>query len=161
MKRPVEILPLEQCPQYAPILAHWSYGEWYLNRTIEFELVLRAYKKRAREGVMPFSYVSLVNTMPAGMVSLKENDLWSRKDLNPWLASLYVMPGFRKLGIAEMLINRVIEASRGIGLPRIFLFLGETESGTLENYYIKRGWKYYEDAVDNDGKDTKIFLYNL
>ena len=161
MKKRIEIKPLGECPEYAPILAHWSYRQWYINRTIGFDLVLAAYRQRVKENVMPVSYVALSNSFPVGMVTLKENDLWARKDINPWLASLYVMPDFRNNGIGEMLVDRVVEASRCIGMPKIYLFLGELEGGVLEQYYGKRGWKFCENAVDNDGKDTKIFSYTL
>ena len=98
--------------------------------------------------------------MLVGMVS-KNDDLWSRKDLNPWLASLYVVPEFRRRGIAEALVGAVIEKARGLGYPELYLFLGHEDGLDLALYYGNRGWQYMEDAVDNDGNPTKIFFYQL
>ena len=48
------------------------------------------------------------------MVSLKENDLWSRKDLNPWMASLYVVPEYRGKGIGSSLVTHAAETAKTI-----------------------------------------------
>jgi len=157
----IGITPLDQKPEYAAILAHWSYLEWYMARDIDFDNNLKAYQKRAEGGAIPCSFVATSDTMPVGMVSLKENDLWSRKDLNPWLASLFVIPEFRNRGVAEILVNRVVEKAGELSLKRIYLFLGPAEVHDLEAYYSSRGWEFFDNAVDNDGKNTKIFCYNV
>lgn len=157
----IDIKPISLFPDYAPILAHWSYKQWYLKRSIDFVHVLNSYMDRAKDDYIPLSYLAINNTLPVGMVSLKENDLWSRKDLNPWLASLYVLPEFRNRGIGEMLISAVINKSRNTGLKKIFLFLDQTEINQLSQYYRKRGWKFYEKGIDNDGCETEIYYYNI
>jgi GNAT superfamily N-acetyltransferase len=155
------IKPLKDFPAYAPILAYWSYRQWYRKRDIGFDHLIQSYKKRASDNLLPISWVAIEEDMPVGMVTLKENDLWSRKDINPWLASLYVEPDFRRRGISEQLINTVIVKARKLGLARLYLFLDSAELATLERYYIKRGWTFFEEAFDNDGNETKIFLMTL
>ena len=157
----IRVSPLGEFPDYAPVLAFWSYRQWYTTRSIPFEAVLKSYQVRARGVSIPLAFVATVNTMPAGMISLKLDDLWSRKDLNPWLASLYVLPEFRKRGIAEMLMKRVIENAANLNLERMYLFLGQSEKDQLQSYYMKRGWVLLERAVDNDGHDTEIFQYRI
>jgi len=156
-----EIKPLRDYPEFAPILAYWSYRLWYRKRDIDFNFIIKSYHERTDESALPVSRVAIEKSMPVGMASLKENDLWSRKDLNPWLASLYVEPDFRERGIAEKLINAVIGKARELNIQQIYLFLDSSELDVLERYYLKRGWKYLEDTVDNDGKDTKIFYFPL
>jgi GNAT superfamily N-acetyltransferase len=155
------IKPLRDFPAYAPILAYWSYRQWYRKRDIGFDHLIKSYKKRASAKHLPISWIAIEEDMPVGMVTLKENDLWSRKDINPWLASLYVEPDFRRRGIGEQLINAVIVKARKLGLARLHLFLDSAELVTLERYYIKRGWSFFEEALDNDGNETKIFLMTL
>ena len=58
---------------------------------------------------------------------LKENDLWSRKDLNPWLASLYVINEYRNKGIATQLIHSVCKKAQQLGIDTMYLFLAHTE----------------------------------
>ncbi len=157
----MEIIPLHRVPDYAPILAHWSYTEWYRTRSMDFSLVLRAYQERARSDRVPLSFVAIEGSLPAGMVTLKRDDLWSRKDLNPWLASLYVMPEYRRGGMGQALIRAVTTRAAELGYDRLYLFLGHHDRGWLEGYYLNRGWVVVEPAVDNDGLETKILAYGL
>jgi len=114
------IKPLGECPGYAPVLAYWSYNLWYRSRPIGYDLIIKAYRQRAAGAGVPAAFVAIEEDMPVGMVSLKNDDLWSRKDLNPWLASLYVVPEFRRRGIAEALVGAVIEKARGLGYPELY-----------------------------------------
>ena len=155
------IKPLKDLPAYAPILAYWSYRKWYRNRNVEFDHLIKSYRKRADDKSLPISWIAIEDGMPVGMVSLKDNDLWSRKDINPWLASLYVEPDFRRRGIGEQLINAVIQRARELNLARLHLFLDSEELSTLEEYYVKRGWTFLETATDNDDNETKIFFMRL
>jgi GNAT superfamily N-acetyltransferase len=158
MEKNIRIIPLNECPEFYPILAHWSFCQWYTERDIPFSTLLAAYNKRVFEKSMPYTFTAVCGTLPVGMASLKENDLWSRKDINPWLASVYVIPQFRRSGIGSMLIGKVLEKAESENFKRIHLFLGSSDNALLEKYYTKRGWKFLESAVDNDGKGTKIFF---
>lgn len=157
----MDITPLHKVPEYAPLLAHWSYLEWYRNRSLDFTLVLRAYQERAHNKTIPLSFVAMEGSLPVGMVTLKKDDLWSRKDLNPWLASLYVLPEYRNGGAGQGLIGAVIARSRELGYSRLHLFLGQHDQEWLERYYLMGGWAFVENAIDNDGLETKILSYDL
>lgn len=156
-----QIKLLNQCPDYAPLLAYWSYNLWYRKRPIEYDTIIKDYRKRAAGNEIPLAFVAIDETMPVGMASLKPNDLWARKDLNPWLASLYVVPEFRNRGIAGALVDAVVARGRDLGFERIYLFLGPHEHLDLSRYYSKRGWRYLEDALDNDNHPTKIYYYSF
>ncbi len=155
--RLIEIDTLKAHPDYAPILAHWSYDEWYKNRAMEFDLILKSYKARTLNDHIPISLVAINVNFPVGMVSLKENDLWSRKDLSPWLTALYVMPEYRGMGIGSILIDGAVQKAARLGYERIFLFLGKNNTFDLENFYKHKGWLFFSKACDNDGEDTSIY----
>jgi GNAT superfamily N-acetyltransferase len=155
----VAITPLHENPDYAPILAFWAYQEWYKDRSLAFDIVLKAYLDRTIDGHLPQTYVALADTLPVGMVTLKLDDLWSRKDLNPWLSSLYVVPEFRNRGVGWDLIGVVINKSAEIGYDCLYLFLGSRETARLESYYVTRGWQMFDHSMDNDGRSTKILRY--
>ncbi len=157
----MNIIPLHRVPDFAPILAHWSYMEWYRARSMDFNLVLSAYLERARSETVPLSFVAVEGSLPVGMVTLKCDDLWSRKDLNPWLASLYVLPEYRKGGAGQALIRAVIARAKELGYHRLYLFLGQHDRYWLEGYYVHRGWAAVENAIDNDGLETKILAYDI
>ncbi len=156
-----EITLLNDHPEFAPILGHWSYMLWYRHRDINFPTVMKSYLQRAKNDIPPLCYVAVEDTAPVGMATLKNDDLWSRKDLNPWLASLYVLADCRKKGIAGELINAVLTKARELGFGRVFLFLGQEEQDRLVDFYESRGWEFYEDALDNDGLPTRIYYRDL
>jgi predicted N-acetyltransferase YhbS len=153
----MEIVPLSSCPHFVPVLAHWAYLHWYLHRNVRFSAVEADYKRRANESVLPISWVALERGMPIGMVSLKEYDLQSHRQLTPWLSALYVIPQFRKKGVGEGLIARVIAFATEKGYHAVHLFTDHRNTAYLSGYYEKRGWMLIERAFDNDGNYTEIF----
>jgi len=157
----MEIKPLHLVPELYRVLALWAYDEWYRGRSLEFDLVLHAFFARTKDDSLPQSFVAIENSTPVGMVTLKMDDLWSRQDLNPWLSSLYVHPGYRGQGIGNELVQSVISRAHGIGFPGCYLFLSQTHKEGLKEYYTKRGWEVIGEAPDNDGFQTQILRYNL
>ena len=136
-----EIRQLKDFPQYAPILAFWAFREWYGNRSIDFNLVMNAYQDRINNDKPPMTWIAIERTMPVGMVTLKTNDLWSRKDLNPWLASLFVLPEYRKRGTGKNLIDVAIKGASYLEHKILYLFI-DANNKVLYNYYTRMGWNY-------------------
>jgi len=157
----MEIKPLHLVPEFYHVLARWAYDEWYRGRSLEFDLVLHAFFARTKDDSLPQSFVAVENSAPVGMVTLKLDDLWARKDINPWLSSLYVHPGYRHHGIGQALVRSVISRAHDIGFPDCYLFLGQTQKERLREYYTKRGWEVIGDAPDNDGLETQVLRFNL
>lgn len=157
----IRIKNLSEIPWCAPILAHWSFLEWYKNRDIAFRLNLLAYQERAKNASIPFTQVLLCNDLPLGMASVKENDLWSRKDLNPWLASVFIHAQYRQKGYGKKLIENTLARAKEQSVSRMYLFLGQTEQAKLEKFYQTIGWNFLEKSMDNDGAPTKIFFKDL
>jgi GNAT superfamily N-acetyltransferase len=157
----LDIVSSDQRPDYAPLLAWWSYNEWYHSRNVPFDALLAAYQHRARGGPGAGFLVARVGTLPVGMVSLKLDDLWSRKDLNPWLASLYVCPEYRCRGIGSALASALVDRARASGYDRLYLFLARAGRDRLEEFYRARGWRFCDQARDNDGFETAVFYHEL
>ncbi|HNV46421.1 MAG TPA: GNAT family N-acetyltransferase [Spirochaetota bacterium] len=155
----IEIVPLARLPHLAEVLGGWAYGEWYAHRDVPRAAVIESYRHRAHSrNELPIAWVALEDGRPAGMASLKPDDLWSRRDLGPWLASLYVDPHRRNRGVATRLVETVVAAARDLSFPRIFLFRSHE---WLDDFYRNRGWSLYGDCVDNDGRPAKIYLMQL
>lgn len=157
----IRIVSLCRQPECAPILAQWAFDEWYRHRSIEFSIILKAYLQRTKDDLMPQMFVALDGLVPAGMVTLKLDDLWSRKDLNPWLSSLYVAPEYRRQGVGDALIQSILARAGDLQFNDVYLFLGNADQEGLKRYYVKRGWDIIDTAIDNDEEDTKILRYAL
>lgn len=128
---------------------------------MDFNLVLHAFLARTKDDSLPQSFVAIEEGRPAGMVTLKLDDLWSRKDLNPWLSSLFVVPESRNRGTGHALVRAVLARARDLRFESVNLFLGQSGMEQLERYYLKRGWEVIGEAQDNDGFDTKIMTFRL
>lgn len=152
---------LASWPAYVPICAHWSFMEWYLDRNVPFEANLKAYEKRCTPGEAPVTLIALSGALPVGMCSIKENDLWSRPEINPWFASLYVHPSWRNRGVGGLLLEAAEREARAMNYSRLYLFLGHNEEKDLRAFYSSRGWVEYDRAVDNDGHDTIIYYRDI
>ena len=157
----IQIVPLDECGQYAAICAHWSYGQWFAQRDISFDINLLTYKERAASKALPRVFVICVDSFPVGMVSIKENDMRSRSDLSPWLSALYIMPEYRNRGLGERLIEHAREHIRQLGAAAIHLFIDVLNETNLAAYYEKLGWVFVGESLDNDGFNAKIYRFDL
>jgi N-acetylglutamate synthase-like GNAT family acetyltransferase len=145
---PPMIVPLSERKDLAPVCAAWSYSEWGCHLSgRSLEQVIRSYQKRAENKInMPLAWVCLVEDKPAGMISLKLDDHPDRKDLFPWLASLFVHPSFRNNGIAKNLFQPVMHEAKKLGYKKLYLF---TE--TAQNLYAKLGFRQIGTVADPRG----------
>jgi GNAT superfamily N-acetyltransferase len=157
----VQILPLSEKKEIYPIPAFWAYINWYLSRDIPFNIILNEYKRRAAGMASPYTFMAFSDDIPAGMVTLKQHDLASRKDLSPWLSALYVVPEFRNQGIGSQMINRIIEEAGNSGYKNLHLFIDNRDLTRLENYYIKRGWQFLDSSPGPDGETAKIYSFTI
>ena len=161
MNDKISIKTLNEFPQYAPILAYWSHIEWYTKRKIDFSDNVNSYIQRSQNNSLPITFIAFYDSIPAGMVSLKMNDLWNRPDLAPWLASLFVYPKFRGLGISKQLVNAAVLSAKSFNFSKLFLFTGNNTDFDLRAFYSRLGWQYFEDCIDNDGVESVIMCLGL
>jgi GNAT superfamily N-acetyltransferase len=122
--------------EFIPAVALWLKKQWgFLEPALTLDDTIAELKMRFRPGGIPNAVVALVDGNLAGTASLIEDDMPQRPELSPWLASVYVHPDFRRRGIAEAMINRIIDETRAIGIQRLYLFTFGNST-----YYLKRSW---------------------
>lgn len=155
----IRIYPLHEKKSLYPILAYWSFNNWYLGRDVPFRYVLQEYRNRADAGSLPYSFVACMDDLPVGMVSVKFNDMLNRPDLSPWMSALYVTPEYRNTGIGKLLISAVLQDCQDNGIKRIFLFVDSRYREKLSAYYSKLGWVFLDEEKDSDGNQTRIYFY--
>ena len=161
MDNKISIKTLNEYPQYAPIFAYWSHIQWYSERKIDFSVNVNSYIQRSQNESIPITLIALYDSIPAGMVSLKMNNLWNRPDLSPWMGSLFVYPKFRGLGISKQLVNSAVLKAKSFNFSKLYLFIGNNPEFDLLSFYSKLGWYFFDDCIDNDGKESKIMCFDL
>jgi predicted N-acetyltransferase YhbS len=140
------ITRLASVPHYAPMLAAAHAREWqHLYSSWNEETALRDFLKEFHGNEIPTTLV-LHDAIQGliGSVSLVRDDLPGREDLNPWLASLYIMPRFRKRGYGRLLVHEAVRLYGCFGYDRVFLF---TEAA--QPYFARFGFVAIEGALAN------------
>jgi GNAT superfamily N-acetyltransferase len=150
-----EIHYLADYPQYLPIIAFWNYREWHIGKQA-FDEIMDRYRQRLGRDEVPTTLIALEDTMPVGSVSIKENDLLERPDLNPWLASLYVLADYRGRDIGRRLLHAGEKSARAAGIGRLYLF-----THTAAGLYEKEGWTFMESVTRADGISEAVYYKDL
>ncbi len=134
------VVPLAQRPDVIPVLARWLYEEWgYFHEHDSIERRTAELSARLREDAIPMTFVALASAEPdapaIGTAALTPDDLETRPDLCPWLASVLVDPRYRGRGVGSTLVTAVVAKARELGHRRLFLFTEDQQA-----LYARLGW---------------------
>ena len=124
-------------PDAIPTLAGWHHTEWgALVRDWTLDAAEAELRSHTARRALSTTLVALSNGVLVGSASLLEEDMPDFPPFSPWLASVFVEPGSRGLGIGGRLVAGVIEEARALGVERLFLFTTEARG-----WYEARGWQ--------------------
>jgi N-acetylglutamate synthase-like GNAT family acetyltransferase len=76
-----------------------------------------------------------------GSASLVDFDMENNNDMSPWLSGVFVVPDQCGKGYGKLIVTRLEEIAKDIGLEKLYLFTFDTEE-----FYKKLSWK----TVKND-----------
>jgi GNAT superfamily N-acetyltransferase len=135
-------------PELHDTIAKWLWGFWGTPKNLEF---YRSLVSHCKADDIPMIYVAFFDRKPAGTVALLRADLFSRQDLFPWMADLYVCPEFRLKGIGSALQDFILNKAKEMGYREAYLYT------PLKGYYEKKGWEYLGDEMDRDSEIVRIY----
>jgi GNAT superfamily N-acetyltransferase len=139
------IVPLRDHPELIPQLADWQDREWgHLYRVWNRSMAVRLLQSEPPDGRLPQTLLAMDGDRLLGSVSLVFNDLPGREDLNPWVASFFVIAPERGHGVGGRLLVAAENALRTQHIRRVYLF---TE--TAQPFFEKHGWTAHEPADAN------------
>lgn len=150
---------LHQHPEFFDTILLWLHDEWCRTRADHLPvnsreqaraLELRKAKLRVhlqRSQQLPLSLVAAQDQYGVvGVVSL----IYTNKDdvlaHTGWLSNLYVVPAFRRRGVASGLIEQLEQCAQAIALRDLKLLTTQAE-----DYYRQRGWQV-ERRVQREGQ---------
>ena len=115
--------------EFIPMLARWLHAEWGRLRPTETVAARTARLEGAcGHRQVPTAFVAVNDNaddgdpQPLGCASLVACDLATRAELSPWLAGVFVVPAHRGRGVGAALVGRVIEETRILGFPHLYLY---------------------------------------
>ena len=119
------------------LITGWMWGWWgeEVHRTYEEIRSFMKYSTLADR--LPQTYGLYVDDTLVGLYQLRLDDLFTRPDIYPWLANVYVHTPYRGRGYGKLMMERVREIAAE-NLPDAKLYLFTHHVGLYEKY----GWKF-------------------
>ena len=107
-----------------------------------------------QEKRLPQTYGLFLDETLIGMCQFTMGDLFSRPDIYPWLANVYIDKVYRSCGYGRFLLNSVRKTAEKAGLKELYLFT------THEGLYEKFGWDFIQE-IDTFLEPRTQCLYRL
>ncbi len=125
----MEIVDLNEIPDIISTLAKWHHEQWaYLSPQTSIEMRTEKYQEYLGEKLIPRTYVVLENSSVIGSASIVKNDMKTRMEYSPWLASVYVRPEHRDKGIGSKMVCHVMSVAEKNDFESLYLFTPDKES---------------------------------
>jgi predicted N-acetyltransferase YhbS len=138
----VQIDYLMRHPSCIPRLAGLFWQEWrhFYDATGRTpEQVTESMRERTNTDSIPLTLVAVYGGQVIGTGAIKPHDLDIRPQLSPWLGGLYVLREFRDNGVGSLLVARLLEEARRLGLSELYLW-----TPSAEKLYSRLGWSLLE-----------------
>jgi N-acetylglutamate synthase-like GNAT family acetyltransferase len=139
----IDISYLADHPECVAELAPWLHAEWgWFTPGSTVENRLAKLREHLNRHDLPLAVVAHANGVLLGTAALRAQDMETRAELTPWLASVFVMPAARERGVGALLVARIEAEARRLWFGVLHLVTFDTE-----RYYAKRGWRELERAT--------------
>jgi N-acetylglutamate synthase-like GNAT family acetyltransferase len=136
----IEIAFLADHPEYVHELASWLHAEWgWFTPGSTLEGRLGKLREHLNRDALPLVIVAHAHGVLLGTAALRSQDMDTRAELTPWLASVFVAPTAREQGIGERLVARIEAEAKRLGFRVVHLVTFDKAG-----YYAKRGWEELE-----------------
>ncbi|MGR8931111.1 MAG: GNAT family N-acetyltransferase [Gammaproteobacteria bacterium] len=131
----MQIINLNKQPQHIAQLALWHHQEWAaLNPGRTLKQRIEYMQSYLDKNLIPSTFVIKHQTL-MGSAAIVANDMETRPELTPWLASVFVAPQFRNRGVGSAVVQHVMQQAQAAGIPKLYLFTPDRMS-----FYARLGW---------------------
>jgi GNAT superfamily N-acetyltransferase len=132
----MKITDLREVPECIQLLAEWHHLEWsYFNPGGSVQKRIEKMQAYLGWQTVPRMFVCKDDGLLLGSAGIVLNDMDTKMELSPWLASVYVDKNHRKRGIGSALVKQVLDYARAAGFSDLYLF-----TQNQANFYKGFGW---------------------
>ena len=152
----MEIVYLADHLEFLPTVALWHHQEWgYLRTGDTIEARAGRLRKECGHAEIPTTVVAVENGTVLGSAMLIADDMDTRPQFSPWLASVFVAPERRGKGIGSALVRRIMQEAKRLKVPRLYLYTPDAE-----RFYAREGWEVLE-RTPYKGKEVTVMVHDL
>lgn len=144
------IIRISDRPELMLGLAEWFHSKWGIPTDAYLDSMSSAIEK---SGAYPEWYAVIDEGEIVAGAGVIDNDFHPRKDLEPNVCALYVIPEHRGRGIAGELLEYISLDTSARGTDTLYLVTDHT------SFYERYGWKYLCPVVcDGEDHDSRIYV---
>jgi predicted N-acetyltransferase YhbS len=146
----VQIHYLADDPSFIETVAPWHFEAF--GRLTPADSVGRRIEllhSRANHRAIPTVMVATIDGELVGSATLAESDMQTRRDLTPWMTDVFVAPEFRRRKIASIVVRRIVDEARELGVAGLYLF---TTGKMRERLYAGLGWSVVDRPIYQDAE---------
>ena len=137
-------------------LAAWHHSEWaYLHPGETLAGRIERLRGKCTAGGIPTMLIGFERNELIGSAGLVQCDMDTRRDLRPWLASVYVAKRHRGRGCASRLVRGAEDEARAAGVAQLYLYTPDAM-----DLYRALGWRSHL-QVRYHGRDVTIMTTTL
>jgi len=165
----LQILNLNEHPEALDTVAEWHYQTWLafqkqagiLSNRDTLSTRKKSLQRHFNKTGIPSTYLAYIyhgDSNQKQLIGSVSFSLQPHKEQNidlPWLSNLYVEKAFRRLGIAEKLIQHVCDFTKEIGFKQLYL-----NTHNQADYFNRRGWQKIGEASFHKAQVT-AFMFML
>jgi N-acetylglutamate synthase-like GNAT family acetyltransferase len=134
----MQIINLREAPEHIPSLAAWHHQQWSsLNPGGSLKKRIATMQRYLSDDFVPSTLIAKTTEL-LGSAAIVENDMDTKPELTPWLASVFVAPQYRNQGIGSQLVKQLMDEAKQAGIETIYLFTPDQV-----NFYQKLGWEVF------------------
>ncbi|MCK5394626.1 MAG: GNAT family N-acetyltransferase [Gammaproteobacteria bacterium] len=131
----MKIINLKSHPEHLELLARWHHAEWsYLNPEENIAQRITRMRSYLNDDFIPSTFIANDREL-LGSAAIVKNDMETKPQLSPWLASVYVAPPNRNRGIGTKLVLHSMEMARSNNINKLYLLTPDKKL-----FYQKLGW---------------------
>ncbi len=146
----LSFITLREKPELMDKAARWFNSKWGVPKEAYLECMESYLKGDTELGW----YLCLDDDKIVGGMGVIENDFHDRKDLSPNVCAVYTEESYRKMGIAGVLLNMVVDDLKSKGISPVYLVTDHT------GFYERYGWEFYCMAQgDGEPEMTRLYIH--
>lgn len=104
------------------------------------------------DDLIPSTFIAKENNL-MGSASIIEQDMDTRPELTPWLASVFVAPEYRNNGVGSSLVKHIMQTAKQAGIEKLYLFTPDRET-----FYEKLGWQVLSREIYRGHSVTVMYI---